>query len=178
MLVCHNWPVGGIMQFTTPVTVEGVPLSISPVVISDPNQMVGLNFTGLQGPWSTTATILWWQGNSAAPSPSSTLEMAVMKIIGVQGQSFTGPPPKAVTAEQMRWPTFVGPDYPHLERRGPVGHQTACKLPHRLAGAHPLPLLPHVGRFDPAKREINMSPIASVIVARDCVYIEKLKNTA
>lgn len=52
-----------------------------------------MHFTGIAGPWDTTVTVSWWQGNGTTRPPGATLQMQVQKSFG--GARYVRPPARA-----------------------------------------------------------------------------------
>ncbi|KAH7108498.1 hypothetical protein BKA62DRAFT_753168 [Auriculariales sp. MPI-PUGE-AT-0066] len=80
-LVLTNWPVGGTIQLTTPVIVGGTHIGIGPTTVTNPNQVEGIFFLGLQGPWDTSATVTWTRGNGPDLQPGSKICVSLARII-------------------------------------------------------------------------------------------------
>ncbi|KAH7106509.1 hypothetical protein BKA62DRAFT_687340 [Auriculariales sp. MPI-PUGE-AT-0066] len=198
-ILCTNMPVGGTMQFESTATAGGTVLSIKQVAITNPNQTIGVQFTGLQGPWNTTVTVQWWQGSGPPRQFGSQLQMQIQRLVGSarfvlsfclllaithdsacsalatqyrkRGKSIAQP-------DQANWPLVVGPDYPHLERRSPLGHSVGRKRPLLLGGAHALPLLPNSGTFDQSKTRVWVAPVDAVGLGGDGKGVGKDKLAA
>jgi len=114
-VACSNVPIGSAISMTASCTSENPPvpppnLNVAKTTISNTNQKIGVDFTGVKPGFACTVTVSWYsQGQKSVKGQNLTGEIVANSYAtSVLGQALGTPRP----AEAADYPLWVGPDYP------------------------------------------------------------------
>ncbi|EGO00881.1 hypothetical protein SERLA73DRAFT_71853 [Serpula lacrymans var. lacrymans S7.3] len=163
---CTNMPVGGFIAMSATGNLN---LNIGKTPITNANQVVGVKFTGVQGPYPMTVTFYWWQGTGTSiPADSNTSLQGVLRI-DLGGASALASTDRAqkCSPESLEYPLVIGPDYPNLRsnKKALAGwHHPAAKGDTILGKAHPIQEIKAPGRYEDGTYS---KPVYSVAIGGD-----------